>query len=417
MSATPSLACEQVAGESVRAALAVAVEVTIVIPCLNEARTVVRCIEAAHHALGELGINGEVVVADNGSTDGSPELAGSHGARVVFAERKGYGAALQAGIEAAKGEYVIMGDADDSYDFSALRPFIERLRQGDDLVMGNRFLGGILPGAMPPLHRYVGNPMLTGVLNLFFHSPVRDAHCGLRAFRKNAYEKMQLSSTGMEFASEMVVKACLNHLRISEVPVILRPDGRDRPPHLRSFHDGWRHLRLMLLLCPTWLFMVPASLLMALGLTLMIWLSAGSRRVGFVVLDVHTMLLGSLCVLLAHQMMWMWAHAKAHGWTSGTVPPDRFSRWIAHRFCLERGLLIGAALLLAGLLFDLGVVAAWYRSGLGPLEVRTTLRFALWGLTALVAGAQTISSSFLLSMQFIGPNSAGVSRPITINKE
>jgi hypothetical protein len=375
------------------------VELSVVMPCLNEARTVGTCVEKARAAMAELGVAGEVVVADNGSTDGSPELARARGARVVRAERRGYGATLQVGIAAARGRFVIMGDSDDSYDFTLLGPFLDRLGAGDDLVMGNRFRGGIMPGAMPWHHRYIGNPVLTGILNLFFRSPIGDAHCGLRGFRKEAYQGLNLTSPGMEFASEMVVKACLQGLRVSEVPVVLHPDGRDRRPHLRSFHDGWRHLRLLLLLCPTWLYLIPAALMMALGLTLMVWLTPGGRWTGHVMLDVHTMTLGALCMLLSYQMVWMWAHAKVHGWVARILPLDSFIRAFSRHFTLERGVLAGSALLLAGLACDACVLGEWYARDLGSLEVRTTLRLALWGLTAMVLGAQTISGSFLLSMQ------------------
>src|SRR5437016_3754476 len=250
-------------------------EVSVVMPCLNEARTVGRCIDKAVRALQEMAIAGEVVIADNGSSDGSPAIAIDHGARVIPVERRGYGSALQAGIAAARGRYVIMGDADDSYDFSRLGPFIAKLREGHDLVMGNRFQGGIRPGAMPWLHRYVGNPVLTGILNLFFHSPIGDAHCGLRGFRKESYLRLGLQTSGMEFASEMVVKACLNRQKITEVPTVLHPDGRDRPPHLRSFRDGWRHLRFLLLMCPLWLYLIPSGFLLTIGLGLMAWLTPG----------------------------------------------------------------------------------------------------------------------------------------------
>ena len=264
--------------EMITVADAADIEVSVVMPCLDEVRTVGRCVDKALACIRSLGLSGEVVVADNGSTDGSPEIARSHGARVVRAELRGYGGALRVGIAAARGHYVIVGDSDDSYDLGALGPFVERLASGDELVIGNRFRGGIMPGAMPWLHRWVGNPILSGILNLFFHSPVGDAHCGLRAFRKDAYDRLGLISTGMEFASEMIVKARLNHLRISEVPVVLRPDGRGRRPHLRSFRDGWRHLRLLLLLCPTWLYLIPAAVMMAVGLGLMVWLTPGGRR-------------------------------------------------------------------------------------------------------------------------------------------
>jgi Glycosyl transferase family 2 len=373
-------------------------EVSVVMPCLNEARTVATCVAKAVRALRAMGVRGEVIVADNGSTDGSRDLARAHGARVVEVSRRGYGSALQAGIAAARGTYVIMGDADASYDFASLEPFVERLRQGDDLVMGNRFQGGIRPGAMPWLHRYVGNPILSGILNLFFRTPARDCHCGLRGFRKDAYERLNLHTTGMEFASEMVVKASLHHQKISEVPIVLYPDGRDRPPHLRSFRDGWRHLRFLLLLCPLWLYLIPSSLLLAGGLGLMAWLTPGPRDLGGVVLDVHTMLLGALCVILGYQTLWLWAFAKIHGWISGLLPPETFSLRVFDHFNLERGLLAGLALLAVGLGLNVWLVCQWAGQNLGPLDVQTTLRHALWGFTAMVLGVQTIYGSFFLSM-------------------
>ena len=374
------------------------VEVSVVMPCLNEARTVGVCIDKALACLQKLNAKGEVVVADNGSTDGSQDIARAHGARIVPVERKGYGSALQGGIAAARGKFVIMGDADDSYDFSRLDGFIERLREGYDLVMGNRFRGGIMPGAMPWMHRYIGNPILSGILNLFFHSGVGDAHCGLRGFRKESYERLGLSTSGMEFASEMVVRACLQKQKISEVPVVLHPDGRDRPPHLRSFRDGWRHLRFLLLLCPLWLYLIPASLLLGGGLGIMAWLTAGPREVGGVVFDVHTMLLGALAVILGYQTIWLWAYAKIHGWTSGLLPADTFSKRVFNHLNLERGLLAGAFMLLAGLGLNGWLVHIWFGQQFGPLDVTVTLRFALWGFTAMVLGVQTIYGSFFLSM-------------------
>jgi hypothetical protein len=374
------------------------IEVSVVMPCLNEARTVGRCVDKARRALKEMGVNGEVVVADNGSTDGSQDIARAHGASVVSVDRRGYGSALQAGISAAHGRYVIMGDADDSYDFAHLQPFVERLRQGDDLVMGNRFQGGIRPGAMPWSHRFIGNPVLTGVLNLFFHSPIHDAHCGLRAFRKDAYVRLGLTTLGMEFASEMVVKACLNHQKMSEVPIVLHPDGRDRPPHLRSFRDGWRHLRFLLLHCPLWLYLIPATWLMGCGLALMAWLTPGPRQVGNVGLDIHTMLLGSLLVLLGHQTIWLWAYARIYGWSSGMLPPGTWSRRFCCWFSLERGLVIGGLLLATGLGLNAWLVQHWYSQQLGPLNVPTTFRWALWGFTTMVLGVQIIYGSFFLSV-------------------
>jgi hypothetical protein len=382
------------------------VEVSVVMPCLNEARTVGRCIDKAVRALQEMEIAGEVVIADNGSADGSQAIAIDHGARVVHVKRRGYGSALQAGITAARGRYVIMGDADDSYDFSRLGPFVAKLREGHDLVMGNRFRGGIRPGAMPWLHRYVGNPVLTGILNLFYHSPIGDAHCGLRAFRKEAYLRLGLQTSGMEFASEMVVKACLNRQKITEVPVVLHPDGRDRPPHLRSFHDGWRHLRFLLLLCPLWLYLIPSLCLLAVGVSLMAWLTPGPRPVGRVVLDVHTMLLGSLCLLLGYQTLWLWAYARTFGFSNGILPASSITNRLWASFNLESCLLFGTTLLLTGVALNLWLVGQWYKSSLGPLDVQTTLRFALWGFTAMVLGVQTIYGSFFLSMLCLAKSQA-----------
>lgn len=375
-----------------------AIEVSVVMPCLNEARTVGRCVAKAVQCLERLGIRGEVIVADNGSTDGSAAVAREHGARVVQVARKGYGNALQGGIAAARGRFIIMGDADDSYDFSRLEAFIEKLRDGYDLVMGNRFRGGIMPGAMPPLHRYFGNPLLSMLLKVFFRSPIGDCQCGLRGFRKESMERIRLDTPGMEFASEMVVKSCLNGLRITEVPTTLHPDGRDRPPHIRSFRDGWRNLRLMLLLCPLWLYFIPATALLLFGLILLIGLTPGPVTLGRITLDLHTMLLGSLCVLVGYQTWWLGFLAKVYGHYSGVLPASPLVKRILQTFTLERGLITGAVVALFGLLANLGLVAAWWHSGFAQLEYGATMRWALWGLTALVVGVQTAYSSFFLSM-------------------
>ncbi len=291
-----------------------------------------------------------------------------------------------------------MGDADESYDFSNLQPFIERLRAGDELVMGNRFRGGIEPGAMPRLHQYFGNPLMTGLLNLFFRSPIGDAQCGLRGFRKDAYEKLKLNTPGMEFASEMVVKACLNRLKIGEVPIVLHPDGRDRAPHMRSFRDGWRNLRFMLLLCPLWLYFIPAGLLISVGLFLMLALSAGSLHLGRVTLDVHTMLLGSLCAILGYQTLWLGFLAKVYGHYSGVLPAGTVIQKMLKTFTLERGILTGLAVSVIGLGANLWLVWEWLGRDMGPLDIPITMRFALWGMATLVVGVQTIYSSFFLSM-------------------
>ncbi|MBA4191790.1 MAG: dolichol-P-glucose synthetase [Planctomycetaceae bacterium] len=375
-----------------------AIEVSIVMPCLNEARTVGICVGKAVQALQELGIHGEVIVADNGSTDGSQQIAAQAGAKVVGVVQRGYGAALRGGITAASGSYVIMGDADDSYDFTRIEPFITRLRAGDELVMGNRFRGGIMPGAMPWHHRYLGNPVLTGILNLFYRSGVGDAHCGLRAFRRDSHERLNLLTTGMEFASEMVVKASLQSQRISEVPVILHPDGRDRPPHLRSFRDGWRHLRFLLLFCPLWLFLLPAYFLLFAGGGLMAWLTPGPRHVGGVVLDIHTMLLGSLCAILGYQTLWLGVFSKVFGHRLGFLPPDAITRWMSRRFTVEGGLVVGGCLFAAGLSMNLWLVVQWWNVSLGELEVGRTMRGALWGLLGMVLGVQTVYSTFFLGL-------------------
>lgn len=374
------------------------VELTVVMPCLNEALTVGVCVQKAVDALNRLGVKGEVVIADNGSTDGSQDIARQHGARVVPAARRGYGAALQAGIEAAHGKFIIMGDADDSYDFTNLGPFLERLRHGDELVMGNRFKGGIAPGAMPWHHRYIGNPVLTGILNLFFHTPIGDAHCGLRGFRKDSYRTLNLTTPGMEFASEMVVKACLHKQKISEVPTTLKPDGRDRPPHLRSFRDGWRHLRFLMLMCPFWLYMVPAAPLMASGLFLMLWLTAGPRQLGEVTVDVHTMMLGGLWLVLGYQILWMWAFARIHGWISGLLPVKTFSPKTFDIFNLERGLILGGLLTVGGIGLLGWLAVSWTESNMGPLDVTSTMRPAIWGFVLTLLGVQTMFGSFFLSM-------------------
>ncbi len=382
-------------------------ELSVVMPCLNEARTVGGCIDEARRSIKQLGVSAEVIVADNGSTDGSPEVARAHGARVVPVERKGYGSALQGGIAAARGRYVIMGDADGSYDFGRIDGLLERLRAGDDLVMGNRFKGGIQPRAMPPLHRYFGNPLMTAILNLFFRSPVGDTQCGLRGFRKDAYERLGLVTPGMEFASEMVAKACLCRLRISEVPVVLRPDGRDRPPHLRSFRDGWRGLRLLLLLCPVWLYLIPAGLLLGSGLGLMVWLTPRPRAFGPVVLDLHTMLLGAINVILGYQVLWLWAYARLYGWTSGLLPGATFSAGVFRHLNLERGVLAGLALAAAGLGQYVWLLQVWCARDFGAMDAETTLRAALWGLVGLVVGVQTVFGSFFVSMLGMAPAARG----------
>ncbi len=374
------------------------IEVSIVMPCLNEAETLAVCIEKAQKSLRDLNIVGEVVIADNGSTDGSQEIATNLGARVAHVQAKGYGNALMGGIGAARGRYVIMGDADDSYDFTNLGPFVAKLREGYDLVMGNRFRGGILPGAMPPLHRYLGNPVLTFVGRLFFGSPCRDFHCGLRGFNKESITALDLRTTGMEFASEMVVKATLHRLRITEVPTTLKPDGRSRPPHLRSWRDGWRHLRFLLLYSPRWLFLYPGLLLMLVGLAAGGWLLPGPRTVGGVTFDVHTLLYAAVAVIMGFQAVLFAVFTKIFAISEGLLPEDpRLSRAF-HYVTLEVGLIVGIVLFLAGLGSSLYAVSQWGAHAFGALDPVRELRMVIPAVTALTLGSQIILSSFFLSV-------------------
>ncbi|MFN2504861.1 MAG: glycosyltransferase family 2 protein [Acidimicrobiales bacterium] len=367
-------------------------------PCLNEVETVRTCVVKARRFLESHGIHGEVVVADNGSTDGSQELATSAGARVVVAEAPGYGNALMAGIGAAKGRFVIMGDADDSYDFTALEPFVEALRGGADLVMGNRFKGGIAPGAMPPLHRYLGNPVLSALGRMLFRSPVRDFHCGLRGFRRDALLALSLQSTGMEFASEMVVKATLAKLTIVEVPTTLSPDGRSRPPHLRSWSDGWRHLRFLLLFSPRWLFLIPGVLLMTLGLTSGFALTLGPVTVGSVTFDVDTLVAAAAALIIGFQAVLFAVLTKIYAIEEGFLPPDPRVERFVKTITLERGLAIGG---LCGLLGVGGLMASlvhWNLNDFGELDPRESLRLVVPSAAALVLSFQTIFASLFASV-------------------
>jgi hypothetical protein len=374
------------------------VEVSVVMPCLNEAETLAVCIRKAKSLFARHGIRGEVVVADNGSTDGSQQIALAEGARVVAAAEKGYGSALRAGIAGANGSLVIMGDADDSYDFSAAFPLVAKLREGYDLVMGNRFAGGVLPGAMPPLHRYLGNPVLSGIGRLFFKSPVADFHCGLRGFTKAAVERMDLRTTGMEFASEMVVKASLLQLRIAEVPVQLAPDGRSRPPHLRSWRDGWRHLRFLLLYSPRWLFLYPGTLLMVAGLALGLWLVPAPRSLGPLGLDVHTLLYAAAAVLIGYQAVLFAFFSKVFAVGAGLMPEDSRLTRLGGLVRLEAGLVVGALLVAGGLAGSLLAVRIWGSTSFGPLSPSEVLRLVIPSVTAMILGFETILGSFFLSV-------------------
>ena len=375
-----------------------ALELSIVMPCLNEAETLEVCIRKAQESLRKHEIDGEVIVADNGSTDGSQAIVERLGARVVAVPRRGYGAALIGGIEAARGRFIIMGDADDSYDFSNLMPFVEKLREGYDLVMGNRFRGGIAPGAMPPLHRYLGNPLLSGIGRLFFRSPVRDFHCGLRGFRRESISKLDLRTTGMEFASEMVVKSTLMGLRITEVPTTLSPDGRSRPPHLRSWRDGWRHLRFLLLYSPRWLFLVPGALLMALGLVAGALLLPGPRAIAGVTFDVHTLLYAAAAVVIGFQSIVFAVFTKSFAINEGLVPESRRMTFLFRYVTLETGLVVGAALVALGLAVSVAAFSTWGRHAFGELDPRQTLRLVVPGVVCLMLGFQIVLSSFFLSV-------------------
>jgi glycosyltransferase involved in cell wall biosynthesis len=367
-------------------------------PCLNEAETLGTCIKKAQKALESLNVQGEVVIADNGSTDGSPEIATSLGARVVHVAEKGYGSALLGGIKAARGKYIIMGDADDSYDFTNLGPFLEKLRAGYDLVMGNRFKGGIAPHAMPPLHKYLGNPVLTGIGRLFFRSPCGDFHCGLRGFSKAAIQRLDLRMTGMEFASETVVKASLHGLRIAEVPTTLSVDGRNRPPHLRSWRDGWRHLRFLLLYSPRWLFLYPGLLLMLVGAVVSGWLLVGPRVVDGITLDVHTFLYAAMAIVIGYQTVIFAIFTKVFAITEGLLPEDPRLKSLFNYIKLETGILAGALLLAAGIGLSLYALSFWSATSFGPLDPSRTLRLVIPAVTLIALGLQTVLSSFFLSI-------------------
>jgi glycosyltransferase involved in cell wall biosynthesis len=386
-----------------------ACEVSIVMPCLNEAESLEHCLRRARAGLEKSGLRGEIVVADNGSDDGSLEIASRLGVRVVNVERKGYGAALAGGFASARGRFVVMGDADGSYDFEAIMPFIERLRAGDDLVMGNRFAGGIGAGAMPPLNRYLGNPVLSFVGRLLFRSDVNDFHCGLRAFRRDAILKLELQSDGMEFASEMVVKATINELKISEVPATLSPDLRTRKPHLRPWRDGWRHLRFLLLFSPRWLFFYPGIAAVLLGIGAMLALLPGPVSALGTTFDVHTLVYASALTVIGYQAILFAVFARVFAMTEGFLPRKSWIEELADRWTLEVGLLTGALLVLGGLVMSVIALLTWGDRGFGELDYRDTLRIVIPASTMLMLGVQTILASFFLSILGIARGSTRAS--------
>jgi glycosyltransferase involved in cell wall biosynthesis len=367
-------------------------EVSVVMPCLNEAASVAQCVVQARAALDRAGLKGEVVVADNGSTDGSPAIAEAAGARVIHVAERGYGAAYLGGLGAARGRYLVMGDADGSYDFDDIPAFVAKLKEGHDLVIGSRFAGTIMPGAMPWLHRYIGNPVLTGILGVFFGQKVSDAHCGMRALTSDANKRMGLRTSGMEYASEMIAMAIRQGLRVGEIPIVYAP--REGESKLRSFRDGWRHLRFMLLLSPTPLFLAPGLAMVVLGLAVLAVLLPGPLRLGGMNFDFHFMFVASALAILGVQLIVLGLAAKAFARAELHVS-DRWLAFLDRWFTLERGLLLGAAVLAAGLGVNGWILADWLRAGRGTLFA---VRPALVGLTLLVVGAQLMFGSFFVSV-------------------
>jgi hypothetical protein len=377
-------------------------ELSVVLPCLDEAKTVGICVEKAFRSMAEIGVDGEVIVADNGSQDGSPEIAGLAGARVIDVPVRGYGAALIQGIESAHGRYVVMADADDSYDLGDLGPFVEALREGSDLVMGNRFRGGVAPGAMPPLNRYLGNPVLSFLGRLFFRVPVGDFHCGIRAFRRDRILELNLQTSGMEFASEMVVRAATSGLKITEVPTTLRPAGRDRPPHLRPWSDGWRHLRFLLALSPRWLLLYPSVLLTGSGLLVLAVLATGTRTIGSVGFGVHTMLAAATAVVVGVQTGGLAVIARAYGTVLGLLPRQATLEATLQRVTLNRGVFTGVVMAVLGVACFVVALAQWESTGFGELDAAASMRLPILGLGLIVTGVQVVLVSFVLSLTRIG---------------
>ena len=385
-------------------------QLSIVMPCLNEAATLADCITAAQAASAAAGISAEIIVADNGSTDGSQQIALGLGARVIKVSERGYGNALRGGIAAAEGRYIVIGDADRSYDFGAAPLFLEKLSEGFDLVMGNRFAGGIEPGAMPWLNRWVGTPVIGAIGRLMFRTPARDFNCGFRGFSREAYNRMNLQSAGMEFASEMVIKAAVQGMRTAEVPVVLRPDGRTRAPHLRRWRDGWRHLRFMLLFSPRWLFLVPGCVALAVGAAVVAWLFPGPRQIGAVELDIDTMLVAGVLAMIGYQLVVFAVFSKVYAIQVGFHPGEPVLERLFKHLNLERGLLVGLVMSLAGLIAIGAAAWSWRSTGFGHLDPRLTMRELIPSVVILALGVQTIFASFFLSILGIdrGPDPAAV---------
>ena len=374
------------------------IELSIVMPCLNEAETLEICIQKCQKFIKENNLSAEIIIADNGSTDGSQEIATRNGARVVPVAVRGYGAALIGGIQSAKGKFVAMGDADDSYDFASLMPFIEKLRGGVELCMGNRFLGGIEPGAMPPLHKYLGNPVLSFLGRIFYNLPIGDFHCGLRAFNRESILKLNLNTTGMEFASEMVVKAGLNHLKMAEAPTTLKKDGRSRPPHLRSWRDGWRHLKFLLTFAPKWLYMFPALLLLGLGVLGLGWLLPGDQQFGSLRLGVHTNLFSSAFVIMAAQILSFAYLARLFGVRENFWKETDFIKNFRAWFTVETGSIIGGIMIFLSIALAIAAVMIWGKSGYGQLNESQMMRLAIPSMLLGCLGLQSIFTSFFAGL-------------------
>lgn len=374
------------------------IELSIVMPCLNEAETLEICIKKCMGFIAENNLSAEVIIADNGSSDGSQEIATRNGARVVNVPRRGYGAALIGGIEAAEGKFVAMGDADDSYDFTSLMPFIEKLRAGADLCMGNRFLGGIEPGAMPPLHKYLGNPVLSFIGRLFYNIPVGDFHCGLRAFNRQSILGLHLNTTGMEFASEMVVKAALFGLKMEEAPTTLKKDGRSRPPHLRSWRDGWRHLKFLLTFAPKWLFLIPGIILLTLGLGGLLWLMPSNGKIGGVEFGVHTLLYSSAFILMSAQVLSFAYLARLFGVREEFWREGKILNKIHKFFTVENGCIIGGLLILTGIILAVRAVNLWASNAYGPINDSQLMRLAIPSILASCLGLQSIFTAFFAGL-------------------
>ena len=367
-------------------------------PCLDEAETLAICIKKAQRFFEREKISGEVIIADNGSTDGSQQIAKDLDATVVNVPLKGYGSALRGGIEASNGKYIIMGDADDSYDFNNLMPYLLKLREGYDLVMGNRFKGGIKKGAMPFLHRYLGNPVLSFIGRLFFKSNIGDFHCGLRGFSKEAYYKMELKTTGMEFASEMIVKASLKNLKIAEVPTILSPDGRSRPPHLNTWRDGWRHLRFLVLYSPNWLFLIPGMILMIVGLITSTLLLFGPVKIGTINFDVHTLLFTSGFVLIGFQFILFYGLTKVFTVENGLLPKSKKYDRLFKFIDLEKGLVVGIILVITGIALSISAYSDWQAVSFGDIENPALFRRIIPAVTLTLLGVQIILFSLFFSI-------------------